>query len=193
MWLIATNRRPRTDTSFRNFKKEKGKGKRDDYFKNDGYYSARNLKSEHQPIVDASEAYDEKKHIYGEIVYGGAGSAGLMIVMFILFQKKYFVLMTRKQMVLVRGSVCFLSLNHLLSLGEPRHGGLPRLPRVDGLLYPVAEGGTRKARRLVSGRAAPERRRQGRQRRSRAHREEGRADEVGADDVGVRWVLRGVV
>ena len=96
--------------------KEKGKGKRDDYFKNDGIYSAYQLKREHQPIVDASEAYDEKKHILGEIMCGGAGSSGLMIVMFILFQKKYFVLMTRKQMVLVRGRVCFLSLNHLLSL-----------------------------------------------------------------------------
>ena len=66
--------------------------------------------------MDASAAYDKKKHTYGEIVHGGAGSSGLMIVMFILFQKKYFVLMSRKQMVLVRGRVCFLSLNHLLSL-----------------------------------------------------------------------------
>ena len=111
MWLIATNRRPKRDTSFRNFKKEKGKGKRDDYFKNDGIYSGYKLKPEHQPIVDASEAYDEKKHTYGEIVHGGAGSSGLMIVMFILFQKKYFVLMSRKQMVLVR--LCFDSLNSL--------------------------------------------------------------------------------
>ena len=194
VWLIATNRRPRTDTSFRNFKKEKGKGKRDDYFKNDGIYSACNLKPEHQPIVDASEAYDENKHTYGEIMCGGAGTSGKMIVMFILFQKKYFVLMTRKQMVLVRGRVCFLSLNHLLSLGKPGHGGLPRLPRVDGLLYPVSECGTRCVRRRrVSGRAAPERRRQGRQRQSRAPREICRADEVGADDVGVRWVLRVVI
>ena len=179
---------------FRNFKKDKNKGKRDDYFKNDGIYSGCKLKPEHQPIVDASKAYDEEKDTLGEVVYGGAGSKGIMIVMFILFQKKYFVLMSRKQMVLVRGRVCFLSLNHLLSLGKPGHGGLPRLPRVDGLLYPVSECGTRCVRRrLVSGRAAPERRRQGQQRRSRARREEGRADEVGADDVGVRWVLRGAI
>ena len=96
---------------FSKFKADKGDGKRDDYFKNDGVYSACKLKPEYQPIVDASEAYDETKHIYGEIVYGGAGSSGLMIVMFILFQKKYFVLMTRKQMVLVR--LCFYSLNSL--------------------------------------------------------------------------------
>ena len=140
---------------FRNFKKDKDKGKRDDYFKNDGVYSALRLPAEHQPIVDASAGYDKAKHIYGEVMYGGAGSKGIMIVMFILFQKKYFVLMSRKQMVLVRGRVCFLSLNHLLSLGKPGHGGLPRLPRVDGLLHPVAEGGTRCARRdRVSGWAA---------------------------------------
>ena len=45
VWLISENRRPQKDTSFRNFKKEKGKGKRDDYFKNDGVYSASKLKS----------------------------------------------------------------------------------------------------------------------------------------------------
>ena len=179
---------------FRNFKKDKKKGKRDDYFKNDGVYSALRLPAEHQPIVDASEAYDETKHIYGEIVYGGAGSKGIMIVMFILFQKKYFVLMSRKQMVLVRGSVCFLSLNHLLSVGKPGHGGLPRLPRVDGALHPVVECESRRRPSVGKcGRAAPERRRQGRRRRSRAHREGDGAVEVGADDVGVRWVLRGVI
>ena len=98
------------------FKEDKGAGKRDDYFKNDGIYSGYKLTPEHQPIVDASKPYDEAKDTLGEIVYGGAGSKGIMIVMFILFQKKYFVLMSRKQMVLVRGRVCFLSLNHLLSL-----------------------------------------------------------------------------
>ena len=96
---------------FRNFKKDKNKGKRDDYFKNDGVYSALRLPAEHQPIVDASKAYDENKDTLGEIVFGGAGSNGIMIVMFILFQKKYFVTMTRKQMVLVR--LCFDSLNSL--------------------------------------------------------------------------------
>ena len=113
MWLIATNRVPNGGgkKTWTNFKKEKGKGKRTGYFDSDGFYSARRMKPEHQPIVDASEAYDENKHVYGEIVHGGAGSSGLMIVMFILFQKKYFVLMTRKQMVLVR--LCFDSLNSL--------------------------------------------------------------------------------
>ena len=74
---------------FRNFKKEKGKGKRDDYFKNDGIYSGYKLKPEHQPIVTASPR-DEKKHVLGEIMCGGAGSSGLMTVMFILFQKEVF-------------------------------------------------------------------------------------------------------
>ena len=143
--------------------------------------------------MDASEAYDENKHIYGEIVYGGAGSAGLMIVMFILFEKKYFVLMSRKQMVLVRGRVCFLSLNHLLSLGEPGHGGLPRLPRVDGLLHPVAEGEVRPRPSCAGRRAAPERRRQEHGQDARENIATSLADEVGADEVGVRWVLRGVI
>ena len=96
---------------FRNFKKDKKKGKRDDYFKNDGVYSALRLPAEHQPIVDASEAYDKRKHTYGEIVHGGAGSTGFLMVMFILFQKKYFVLIKRKQIVLVR--LCCYSLNSL--------------------------------------------------------------------------------
>ena len=115
MWLITSaNRRTRAETTWANFKKEKGKGKRKGYFDSDGFYSSIGLKPEHQPIVDASKAYDENKHTYGEIVFGGAGSNGVLIVMFILFQKKYFVLMSRKQMVLVR--LCSDSLNHLLSL-----------------------------------------------------------------------------
>ena len=112
MWLIATNHVPdKRGKIFERFRKEKGDGKRDDYFENDGVYSAYKLKPEHQPIVDASKAYDENKDTLGEIVFGGAGSNGIMIVMFILFQKKYFVTMTRKQMVLVR--LCFYSLNSL--------------------------------------------------------------------------------
>ena len=111
MWLISENRKPARDISFRNFKKEKGKGKRKGYFDHDGFFSAINLKPEHRPIVDASEAYDKRKHTYGEIVHGGAGSTGFLMVMFILFQKKYFVLIKRKQIVLVR--LCCYSLNSL--------------------------------------------------------------------------------
>lgn len=117
MWLITSaNRRSRTETTWANFKKEKGKGKRKGYFDHDGFYSAWQLKPEEEPMVDHSKAYNKKEHTLGEIVHGGAGSSSRMIVMFILFEKKYFVLMNRKQMVLVRGRVCFLSLNHLLSL-----------------------------------------------------------------------------
>jgi len=45
VWLISENRKPARDTMFSKFKRDNGKGKRDDYFKNDGVYSASKLKS----------------------------------------------------------------------------------------------------------------------------------------------------
>ena len=147
MWLIVTNRVVNRGPGkiWKAFEKKNKSEKRKGYFDHDGYFSAWQLKPEEEPMVDHSKAYNKKKHTLGEIVHGGAGSSSRMIVMFILFQKKYFVLMNRKQMVLVRGRVYLTPQITCSLLGKPGHGGLPQLPRDARLLHPVVG---REARRV---------------------------------------------
>ena len=98
---VVRKDREETGKIFERFKAD-DEGKREGYTVADGWRSAAGLKPGERVHYSHSAPFDEALHTRGEIVYGGNGTDGWLVVCFIVEGRKYFVLFQgREDFVLV--------------------------------------------------------------------------------------------
>ncbi len=103
---------------FEDFKAD-DEGKRDGYFEADGWWSAVGLEEAERAPYNHSAPFDEAHHTLGEVVWGGNGTEGRVIVCFIIEGRKFFVLFQGREDFVLVNKVTMDCLAYFASLALP--------------------------------------------------------------------------